>query len=290
MRIAIVGAGIAGLAAGYRLKKANLEPVIFESASFAGGRMSSLTVDGFVLDKGAYTIPESHIFFLELLHELGLSNQLVETPGTSSTFLKGVEHRMKIGSPTDFLKYKLIGMKDKKNLMKLFIYARALGKSLNLSEPTEKTLQLEKETVSDYLLREYSPELLEQIAYPMFADLFLGSPEGNSKAAFLATLRNLTHFKIYTLSRGMGTLTEKLKTMLDVRLDTPVIRIGHGKEKGVFHVETGGNTPTSHAFDKIIFAVPATTIPKLFADFPPSLSNGLERVHYTPSIVVAVAL
>ena len=66
MRTAIIGAGIAGLAAGYRLKKSNVEAVIFEKESFAGGRMSSDYADGFIIDKGAYTIPRSHRFFLEL--------------------------------------------------------------------------------------------------------------------------------------------------------------------------------------------------------------------------------
>ena len=39
MRVAIIGAGIAGLAAGYRLRQNGVHPVIFEKASFEGGRM-----------------------------------------------------------------------------------------------------------------------------------------------------------------------------------------------------------------------------------------------------------
>jgi len=39
-KIAILGAGISGLGAGYQLMKAGFEPVIFEKESFIGGRMS----------------------------------------------------------------------------------------------------------------------------------------------------------------------------------------------------------------------------------------------------------
>ena len=59
-KIAILGAGISGLGAGYQLMKAGFEPVIFEKESFIGGRMSSDRVDGFTIDKGANTFPEFH--------------------------------------------------------------------------------------------------------------------------------------------------------------------------------------------------------------------------------------
>ena len=38
-RIAIIGAGIAGLAAGYELQKAGHDVVVFEKEKKAGGRM-----------------------------------------------------------------------------------------------------------------------------------------------------------------------------------------------------------------------------------------------------------
>ncbi|MBA4394500.1 MAG: hypothetical protein C0407_13185, partial [Desulfobacca sp.] len=84
MNIAIIGGGIAGLAAGYRLQQEGLKPLIFEKGM--GDRTDSDFVNGFIIDKGAYTIPESHSAFLSLLGQLGLSGQLRETPATSSTF------------------------------------------------------------------------------------------------------------------------------------------------------------------------------------------------------------
>ena len=177
------------------------------------------------------------------------NQQLVETPGTFHPFLKAPSTRTKSGSK-DFLKYKLIRMKDKKNLMKLFIYARALGKSFEFRWATEKSsFNWKKETVSDYLLREWPRAGADR--YPCCRHW---KPGEHSQGRVLATLRNLTHFKIYTLSEEWGA-HGKIESVLDVRLDTPVVGIRHGKEKGVFHVETGGNTTTSHAFDKIIFAV-----------------------------------
>ena len=81
MRVAIIGAGIAGLAAGYRLRQNNVHPVIFEETPFEGGRMGSERIKGFIVDRGAYTIPETHRYFLNLIQALGLWDALVETPG-----------------------------------------------------------------------------------------------------------------------------------------------------------------------------------------------------------------
>ena len=84
--IAVIGAGIAGLSAGYQLKKAGLSPVIFEAEDYIGGRMSSETVDGFLIEKAAYTFPEFHKNIIRLLDQLNISDTLIPTPGTSSTF------------------------------------------------------------------------------------------------------------------------------------------------------------------------------------------------------------
>lgn len=286
MDVAIIGGGIAGLAAGYRLQQEGIRPVIFEKGE--GNRTDSDLVNGFIIDKGAYTIPESHSVFLSLIRELGLSGQLRETPATSSTFVNREEHRIKIGSHKDFLKYRLLNFKNKKDLVKLFLYARSLGRNLSLQRPTPKTLELEQETVRDYLLRDYSEDILEKIASPIFADLFLGIPEENSKAAFLATLPNLLRFRIFTLDQGMGTVTGKIREQLEVRNHTPVIGIWKTGES--YHVETGGEHQGSYAFDKIIFAVPLPIIPALISNLPESLVQDLKNVRYNPSMVVALAL
>ena len=52
-RIAVVGAGIAGLTCAYELQKAGFEVTVYEKSERVGGRMSSRTKDGFIFDLGA---------------------------------------------------------------------------------------------------------------------------------------------------------------------------------------------------------------------------------------------
>lgn len=289
MRVGIIGAGIAGLCAGYRLAQQGIHPVIFEKGSFSGGRMGSDRIDGFIIDRGAYTIPETHHYFLNLIKELGLSDSLVETPGTSSTFVGGEEHKIKIDSIMDFFKYRLLNLTNKKDIIKLFLYAKSLGEKLNLNNPTKKTLELENETVTEYLTRDYSKQLLEKIASPIFADLFLGVPEDNSKAIFLSVIRNLTHFKIFTLNTGMGMVAEKLYERLDVRNNTTVLEVRKNEQADSYRIELEGDS-TIYEFDKIIFAVPLPLVAELFKNLSEPLKKVLKNVQYTPSMVVAMGL
>jgi oxygen-dependent protoporphyrinogen oxidase len=290
IRVAVIGAGISGLAAGLQLKNVGLNPVIFESEPSVGGRMGSENVDGFIIEKAAYTFPEFHLNITKCLTELGLADTLVKTPGTSSTYIGEKEYRIKIGSPTDFLRYKLLSLKNKKDMIKLFLYAQSQAGALNLAEPSEKTYGLETESASEYLLAHYDDEILEYIAYPIFCEIFLGTPEGNSKAAFLATLKNLMRFKIFSFEEGMGTLPERLAKDLDVRLNTPVQTVSPVTDSGPYRLDYGGINPGSDHFDSVIFSVPSPLVPQILADIPDGMSDHFRDVVYSPSIVVALAL
>ncbi len=60
MKIAIIGAGVAGLSAAIRLQKAGHEVVVYEAAAKAGGKLSEATLAGCRFDLGPslFTLPE----------------------------------------------------------------------------------------------------------------------------------------------------------------------------------------------------------------------------------------
>jgi oxygen-dependent protoporphyrinogen oxidase len=287
--IAIVGAGISGLAAAYQLQRAGFKPVVFESESFVGGRMSSEIVDGFIIDRAAYTIPEFYRNLIHGLSRVGMDKSLVPTSGTATTFYDGKKYPIKIGSPSDFLTYKLLSLKNKKDMVKLFVYARSLGRALNLDRPTQKTFQLENESVTDFLRSHYDEEILERIAYPILCEILLGSPESNSKVSLLALLRNLSKFKIFALDNGMGALPDRLKLDLDVRLNSPILKIIALGEKGRYEIEVGGTDSGLLSFDAIVLAIPLPLVPGLVDNLPQNLDEYFRSVIYAPAIVVATA-
>ena len=210
--------------------------------------------------------------------------------GTYSTFSAGKEHQIKLGSKKYFLKSELFSSKSKKEIAKLYWYIRSLGRALNLEKPRKKTFILEQESAAEYLSNNYDREVLEYLAYPIFCEMYLGTPENNSKLAFLAALKNLHSYKIFALEQGMGTLPERMARKLDVRLNTPVINIHCQAPEGPFEVQTAGENPASHTFDAVLFTVPTPIIPKIYDDLPPDLKACFSDTFYAPSIVTALAM
>lgn len=84
-RIAIVGAGVAGLNAAYKLQKAGLTAKVFEGANRTGGRMftaTDLLADGLTTELGGEFIDSGHAEMLALMDEFGLERIDVQGAGT----------------------------------------------------------------------------------------------------------------------------------------------------------------------------------------------------------------
>src|SRR3954447_26357764 len=91
-RIVVVGAGLAGLSAGYQLKKAGYSAQIHEASTRVGGRCWSLRgafADGQIAEHGGELIEQGHNAVRNLAQELGLTlDNLVaaEANGTDPSF------------------------------------------------------------------------------------------------------------------------------------------------------------------------------------------------------------
>lgn len=83
-RVAVVGAGVTGLAAAWRLGRAGLEVTLFDTATEVGGRVGSAEFSGRMVDTGPDALgPDPALD--ELLEEIGFSDQ-VEIPDPPQAF------------------------------------------------------------------------------------------------------------------------------------------------------------------------------------------------------------
>jgi len=91
-RIAVVGAGFAGLYAAYTLAGKGLAAQVYEAGSMVGGRVASLRnfFPGQVVERGAELIDTTHTTLRGLANAFGLSLENYETqPGETSYFFGG---------------------------------------------------------------------------------------------------------------------------------------------------------------------------------------------------------
>src|ERR1041384_7279007 len=74
-KVVIVGAGLAGLSAGYELLKAGHEPLILEAQQRVGGRIYTMRepfARGLYGEAGAMRIPRSHALTMAYIDKFGL--------------------------------------------------------------------------------------------------------------------------------------------------------------------------------------------------------------------------
>ena len=97
-KVLIVGAGVAGLVAGYELKRAGHIPVILEAQQRVGGRVYTLRqpfLEGLYADVGAMRIPRAHKLTLEYIDKFGLkTNDFTMDNPNAYIYIGGRKMRM----------------------------------------------------------------------------------------------------------------------------------------------------------------------------------------------------
>jgi oxygen-dependent protoporphyrinogen oxidase len=103
--VAVIGGGIAGLAAARELRRAGLEVVVFEGSDRWGGKIDSTVLDGVRVDTGAESMLARRPEPVALINSLGLADRFVHpTPAAPELLAGGVLHplpRSVSGVPTD---------------------------------------------------------------------------------------------------------------------------------------------------------------------------------------------
>ena len=73
-RVAVVGAGLAGLTAGLALAKRGWRVDLYERSRLLGGKATSFEVEGHEVDCGQHVVLACCTATLDLIEELGLSD------------------------------------------------------------------------------------------------------------------------------------------------------------------------------------------------------------------------
>ncbi|RDI72361.1 NAD(P)/FAD-dependent oxidoreductase [Halopelagius longus] len=90
--IGVVGGGIAGLAAAYRLRKRGYEVQVFEASDQVGGLAAVYETPGDDIEKFYHHLSKSEETIVELAEELGLGDDLEWRIGKNAYYVDGVVH------------------------------------------------------------------------------------------------------------------------------------------------------------------------------------------------------
>jgi oxygen-dependent protoporphyrinogen oxidase len=170
-QVAVIGAGISGLACAYRLQELGVDVAVFEANSTAGGMIDSVEQNGVLFEAGPQSFQGTPAL-LELIRELGLEAQLQKADPGAPRYVLLHGHLRKIPmSPQALLASTLLN---------------PISRWKIASEPFKKSQPpSEEESIAAFVRRKFGNEILEYLVAPFVSGVYAGDPEKLSlKAAF----------------------------------------------------------------------------------------------------------
>ena len=273
--VAVVGAGIAGLTAAYRLKRAGFSPTVFEASDYVGGRIRSFQRGDFLFDVGAFIYLGSYLESVELIKEVGLENQLGAFDAYGAMPKQGELKYLDLNKPVRTLlgsDYLSLGSKFK--AIKLFRLLFKHWDNLNYHDASG-IAEIDNDTVASYCRRELNEELYQYLASVVVRGPWLTDPGKASIAQLLWTLKNFFKPYFYGLDSGMDALPRALGKQLDVKLQHAVRNVAdNGKTVEVSFNDAEGKSRSEH-FDRCVIT---TTTDRALAIYPQM--NAVQKQFY----------
>lgn len=268
MKIAIIGAGLTGLTAGFRLSKQNHEVAIFEKEKTAGGLAS-----GFREKKWDWSLERyyHHLFTSDqdiqnLVSELGLKTKLFfEEPKTSIYYQDKI---VRFDSPISLLQFPFLNPLEKIQTAVATLFLKFF--------PSWEIL--EKHTASKFLPKLYGKKAYQILWEPLLKSKFGTEINSVSMAWFWA--------RIHKRSASLG----YIEGGFQILIEELVKQIEKNKGQVLLNHEILSIKELKNQFDKIIVTVPSAAFLKINPDFPKDYQEKLENKKMLASLNLILVL
>jgi len=282
--IVIIGAGIAGLTAAYRLKRAGHDALVLEAAGHVGGRMITIDWNGWKIDPGAKFVTGGDKFLLEMVEDLGLKDQLYQmfTDGVPTVILRGGKlHSVNFVSIGSYLRWTGVSFRARMAMLKLIPHFLATMPKVKNMYRMDQVPGPDADTLEEFFINHINAEMYEFWAFPTFETYCSYGPGDISRKAFLALLMSYLNQKSLGLRVGIGALPEAIASRLEVWRNAPVTRLDLAADGKSVHVTClrNGALETITA-QRVVVAVPGNHVLDILAKPRPAWSNFFPAVHY----------
>ena len=162
--VAIIGGGITGLTAAFRLKQKGIPVTVYEASDRVGGVIQSVRKDGYLAEFGPNTCLETSPKIAALIRDLGIEDRKRYTdPNAEARYLvRGGKPVLMPGSAVGFFKTALFTLGAKLRLFREPFVARS---------PVDV-----EESVAQFVVRRLGQEFLDYAIDPLVAGVYAGDP------------------------------------------------------------------------------------------------------------------
>ncbi len=312
-RIAIIGAGISGLCTAHYLVREfsasgkSVEIVLFEEEGVSGGKMRTISEDGFHMEWGPNGFLTNKPYSLELVKDLEVEDRLARSSDLARKrfiFSGGTLHRLP-ETPPAFFRSQLLSLPGR---------IRIIGE-LFAPKPPEGV----DESLGDFARRRLGPEALEKLIDPMVTGIYAGDPDRMSLRSCFPLIYDLEQKYgglvkgmislqrerrkvgekremsagpggvLMSFDHGVQALTDILTDRLSdgIHLGVKVNRILRRNGKIVLSLEEEGLRGEIDT-DVAVLATPAYSAAEMIGELDPLLRGALSAIPYSPISVVAL--
>jgi oxygen-dependent protoporphyrinogen oxidase len=291
--VGILGAGISGLSAAYKLSQNNIAGTVYEKDRQVGGAIKTRSKNGWLIEEGPNTLMVNSKEIWNLLEKLKLIDSSIEAGKTAKKRFvvkngQPIPLPMSLGS---FLTTNLFSARAKFRLLK---------------EPFAPQSQKEDESIADFIRRRLGSEPLDYAVNPFVSGIYAGDPQKLSIKHTFEPLWNMEqeHGSLFmgmfnrdrngssaerallSFSKGNQQLPIAMADALEkeVQTETEIQSVVKNGEKWVIKGQQGTNFFTD-AHDIILSTLPAHSLSTIFDD---AIFKPLNELPYAPLSVVAL--
>ncbi|MCX2930060.1 FAD-dependent oxidoreductase [Mycobacterium sp. CVI_P3] len=275
---AVIGGGMAGMAAAYELHKAGFAVTVFESRDRVGGRIWTVRKGDFVMDLGTAVYLGTYREAVAMIHEVELTDEFVETPVMFGMPRQGKQHYLDLAKPIrSSISTQVISWPAKIRALRLF--ADVFKHRASLGYDTYDGLaEIDTETVLDYSQRVLNTELARYISAPLVSGTWVHEDHDTSVALLHWTVRNMLVKSVFNLTSGVAGLPVKLATLVDTRLEHTVTNVTDtGSAVDVTYSSPSSDGERTETFDTVVIA---TTAPPAVSMYP-QMDDNHRRLYET---------
>ncbi len=292
MKVGIIGAGAAGLAAAHTLGKLGHSAEVFEAAPFLGGQASTFDVGGGRLERGYHHLFMSDTHMIELIHELGLGHKLSWIESKVGLFYG--DRIWKFSTPKDLLTFSPLSIQDRLRLGLVTLYL----------QKTRRGLKFEGETAAEWLRKRVGQKAYEVVWQPLLRGKFGEHYEEISMTWLWGKiyLRVASRGKVWEREKlgypmgsfgevfdRLGERVEELGSQVHLSTIASSVMMEDGRAKGL-EVKKEGSDTQVHSYDAVIATTPSYIFTRLVPPLPDSYSNKLTDVTYLSAVLLILEL
>lgn len=296
IKIAVLGAGISGLATAHWLNKdEKYDVTVYEKKDEPGGSMVTININDYLIDFGPNSGLETTPLIREIAEDVGLGDEMIYANDVANKryILRDNKLQELPTGPGAFLKSSLFSLKGKLRLMaEIFVPRSVEGVDESVYDFVKRRLG---EEFADYAIDPFvsgvyagNPhELCVKSAFPKVYDLeqkygglikgmFLGAKERKQRKE-----KSKNYAKMFSFLNGMQSFPKAIASKLGDKVKLGYSIDGVSKDDDGYRVHYKKDNEIGQSkFDVVISTIPGYDIPHVMEDIEETLEPNFKKLPY----------